>query len=133
MMLGQRMASFRMTREEQQLMSSKTRTWRQTLTQDTAMIDKIKTVNEIFKRIGSKVVQEDKLIPLLKKKAQPQELKQALQKQFEQGQFQTLMEYLGFFSEKHVVQSECGKFLQDVPELISSVSNLRQNSDTCIN
>ena len=97
------------------------------------MIDKIKVVGEIFKRIGSKLLSEDKLLPLMQRKAsKPQEVKHTISKNFEQGQFQTLMEYLGHFSEKHVAGSECGKFLQDVPELVNPASNQKPNIDLCI-
>lgn len=50
------------------------------------MIDKIKVVGEIFKRIGSKLLSEDKLLPLMQRKAsKPQEVKHTISKNFEQG------------------------------------------------
>ena len=54
------------------------------------MSDKMKIISEILKKVGTKVVKNERLIPLLEKKT---EVKQALMK-FEGQQYSMLIEYL---------------------------------------
>ena len=54
------------------MLSSKTKTQLQTLVSAEAMItEKQKTVSDLLKKLGSKLVNREKLAPLLEKKAQP--------------------------------------------------------------
>ena len=116
-------------------MQSKTRAWRQTLTQDTTpLLEKMKTITAIFKKIGSKILSDDKLNPLMLKKTDTREMKQILQKHFDQGQYQTLIEYLHKFSERQIwTMRDSGNLFLQEELLLPGASNQRLNIDLCIN
>lgn len=113
-------------------MSSKNKTWRAILTSvETPYTEKIRVVSDILKKVGTKIVKNERLIPLLEKKM---EMKQALVK-FETSQYLTLIEYLFQFSTNHVVTTrESGTCLFDCPDLrINCGSTRREKIDQCLN
>ena len=89
----------------------------------------MKIISEILKKVGTKVVKNERLIPLLEKKT---EVKQALMK-FENQQYMMLIEYLFMFANRHVVITrETGTCLSDCPDLRSTGSNRREKIDVCL-
>ena len=99
---------------------------------DTPMPDKMKAVSELFKKVGKKLVNSERLTPITEKKAQPQEVKGSLLK-FEQVQYATLMEHLYAFAAKHVVTTrESGTCLLDCYSLQGTSQNRRLQVDACL-
>ena len=117
-------------------MPSKIKQWRSTLTStETSLTDKVKTVSDVLKKIGTKIVKKDELTPLLEKKAQPGEMKTLLSK-IDIHYQATLIEYLAYLCGRHVVSTrESCKFLYDCPEFsqLASGGGNRDKYDQCVN
>lgn len=130
--LSLRGTSFRLSDPEKSSLSSTLKKQRSSLvSHETTMAEKIKTVTTVLKAVG-KPVRGEKLINLMEKKQQPNELKAVLQR-FEPAQYSTLMEYLFWFSQKNVVTThESGTCLLDDPCLQSTSQNRREKVDGCL-
>ena len=70
---------------------------------ETSLTEKVKTVQDILKKVGTRLVKKEDLTPLLEKKAAPAETKTILSKNFEPHQYTTLIEYLAFISSRHII------------------------------
>ena len=81
----------------------------------------------------SKVIKNERLLPLLEKKSQPQELLGNLFK-IETAYFVVMVEYLFNFAVKHVITTkESGTCLFDCISLQSNTQNHREKIDQVLN
>ena len=128
-----RSQSFIMSDNERSTLASKIKGLRASLiSSEGSLSEKMGTLRDFLKKIDKKIVKNERLTPLMEKKAHPMEMRQALVK-LDRTQAAILMEYLHCFTKQHVTTTrESGNFLLDNPSLQSASGNKREKVDLCL-